>query len=258
MMRRGFSLIELLVVIAIIAVLLAILVPALSSVRSTARTVMCLSNLRQLGVAWSVYADDFQSYAMPAADAPPAGHESDTVYWFGAVGNISGTVEAERGFLAPYLEATLHDLSVFECPNQPWGTYAAQTAPGTITTTYGYNGYYLSPSKTPGWSMQIGHRPWRRTWEIRQPAELLIFADTLLPGSPPRNSALLDPPMLYQARRGWVTNSFPTTAFRHAGAVATLSADVSGKVEQGDKEQMTHGIIGSLDMRRYVPDWMNW
>jgi prepilin-type N-terminal cleavage/methylation domain-containing protein len=258
LIRRGFSLVELLVVIAIIAVLLSILVPALSSVRSTARTVLCLSNQRQLGLAWSVYADDFASFAMPAAESPPNDAEADTVYWFGAVGNISGTVQSERGFLAPYLESTLHDTSVFECPQQPWGSYEAQTAPGTATTTYGYNGYFLCPSKTPGWQFMIGHRPWRRTWEIRQPAELMIFADTLLAGDPPRNSALLDPPMLFRSRRGWSTNPFPTTAFRHREAVALLSADISGSVARAEKDQLVTGIIGSLEMERYVPDWRDW
>jgi prepilin-type N-terminal cleavage/methylation domain-containing protein/prepilin-type processing-associated H-X9-DG protein len=54
----GFTLIELLVVIAIIAILMAILMPTLQRAREQGRRAACLSNLKQLGLAWVLYADD--------------------------------------------------------------------------------------------------------------------------------------------------------------------------------------------------------
>jgi prepilin-type N-terminal cleavage/methylation domain-containing protein/prepilin-type processing-associated H-X9-DG protein len=57
-MRRGFTLVELLVVIAIIAVLIAILLPALTSARRAAISIKCLSNLKQIGNALNLYAND--------------------------------------------------------------------------------------------------------------------------------------------------------------------------------------------------------
>ncbi len=57
--RRGFTLIELLVVIAIIAILAAILFPVFAKAREAARATQCKSNLRQIGSAFIMYAQDF-------------------------------------------------------------------------------------------------------------------------------------------------------------------------------------------------------
>jgi len=56
--KKGFTLIELLVVIAIIAVLMAVLMPALNRAREQGKRASCLSNLKQLTLAWTMYADE--------------------------------------------------------------------------------------------------------------------------------------------------------------------------------------------------------
>lgn len=65
---RGFTLVELLVVISIIALLVSILMPALSKAREAAKALLCLSQLKQIGLAGHLYSMDNDGYHLPAYD----------------------------------------------------------------------------------------------------------------------------------------------------------------------------------------------
>jgi prepilin-type N-terminal cleavage/methylation domain-containing protein len=267
----AFTLVELLLTLSILALLVSLLLPSLAVARDSARTAQCLSNQRQLALAWSIYANDHRGLAMPleidAADA--------LVYWFGSVSLADATVDHDRGFLSPYLDSDIRERSVFECPSQSWGTYRAQPvslAAPCPTSTYGYNGYFLCPPATPGWRSDIGAQRWKSLADLDRPSELFVFADTLLPGTPPINCALLDPPQLFSAG-AWSPNPSPTTSFRHAkgrgadpgsaGSVATARADGSASATRADPAWLTYprlgiGSAGTTNGPHYVPDWRSW
>jgi len=71
--KRAFTLIELLVVIAVIAILAALLLPALSAARQRAWTIACNSNLRQIGLGMTIYADDADGFYPESGGVIPWG-----------------------------------------------------------------------------------------------------------------------------------------------------------------------------------------
>ncbi len=102
---RGFTLIELLVVIAIIAVLMAILMPALNRAREQGKRAACLSNVKQMGLAWVMYADDNDGKIV-SGNTSLGGHNKDEdcwVYWPGRDASEESQIEGiQSGLLFPY------------------------------------------------------------------------------------------------------------------------------------------------------------
>ena len=79
--RVGFTLVELLVVIGVIAVLVSLLLPALSRARASASALKCNSNLRQIGVAMRMYANDNKNVIIPALYVDPNNTSTEQKNW---------------------------------------------------------------------------------------------------------------------------------------------------------------------------------
>ncbi|MDX1934547.1 MAG: prepilin-type N-terminal cleavage/methylation domain-containing protein [Capsulimonadales bacterium] len=82
--RKGFTLIELLVVIAIIAILAAILFPVFAQARAKARQTVDLNNLKQIGLAYLMYAQDYDECVVPYAVRANTVSTLNNRYWFGS------------------------------------------------------------------------------------------------------------------------------------------------------------------------------
>jgi prepilin-type N-terminal cleavage/methylation domain-containing protein/prepilin-type processing-associated H-X9-DG protein len=112
MRRRGFTLIELLVVIAIIAILAAILFPVFAKAREKARQTSCLSNMKQMALAWLQYCQDYDEM-------------SPTSYWMTAPADLGpgwgATFFCSK--TAPILYTK--NTQMFICPSTTgWNNYA--------------------------------------------------------------------------------------------------------------------------------------
>ena len=147
---RGFTLVELLVVIGIIALLISILLPSLASARRNASTVKCLSNLRQIGTAFQLYAADFKgTIPVVRQDLPDDGTAiKDNKYWMTYVGPYVS--QAKFGFEAKTAaeKAEADQSIVWGCAE--WVGRGGIRNATTTDTGYGMNGQFWQSATTTG------------------------------------------------------------------------------------------------------------
>jgi len=151
MKRRGFTLIELLVVIAIIAILAAILFPVFAQAREKAKQATCLSNLKQQGLAFQMYIQDYNAYPRSFVTLPstpvPAAPVGGWFYFVTPQGYSPSYVMLWENYLYPYV----NNVQVFLCPDigDAYGLNETYSGSGSLNTDV-YQGNYGINSAVQG------------------------------------------------------------------------------------------------------------
>jgi prepilin-type N-terminal cleavage/methylation domain-containing protein/prepilin-type processing-associated H-X9-DG protein len=180
--KNAFTLIELLVVIAIIALLLSILMPALKEAKKRAMGIYCLSNLRGLSIAWTVYADQnddnlvsgeaWANYGnvRPFDWVHPVLENTDPLYTPGMSENERELAGIRKGALFPYTETE----KLYNCP----GDRTWKTATGTLSPSQSpYRSFAVSWPMNAQWPGVNDRYKYTKTGEIVMPANRLVFLE---------------------------------------------------------------------------------
>jgi prepilin-type N-terminal cleavage/methylation domain-containing protein/prepilin-type processing-associated H-X9-DG protein len=202
--RRGFTLIELLVVIAIIAILASILFPVFARARGRARQASCQNNLKQIGMGFAQYMQDYDERTVPLYYANGPYFQ----YWFGRRLATDTEYDMANGLLQPYMK----NAQILDCPDAnelPLGATALPIA-------YGMNFRILGVTGVLG-ATNMGIP----SSAISAPSETVAFAD----GARYQSGAASRFWQVTPPGQSMISTQYPTAHGRHFGFTNVLWLD---------------------------------
>ncbi len=165
----GFTLIELLVVIAIIALLAGLLFPVFTQAKEAAKRTACISNLKQISMAYLLYLADYEDRCVGwsvGQDYDEATGNRSNYCWFGlevfAPDMMVLSIDTNRGYLQPYLK----NVQIMDCPSS-----------SNVAIRYTYFG---SSEQPYAYGMSENFNDMLLASDIELPAESMLFADAVV------------------------------------------------------------------------------
>lgn len=173
--KNAFTLIELLVVIAIIAILAGMLLPALSKAKAKAQGTQCVSNEKQLQLAWTLYSEDADGQLVSNANTGGtlgAGNNTNLTWcpgWMKLPTN-DGSATDNRFFMHGLLGRYALNASLFKCPADKYiEPGRTQTYPRSMSMNNWMN--YSTPLPNPNSVAAV----YRRSQDLGKPSNLYVF-----------------------------------------------------------------------------------